>query len=609
MDETYRKRLERHYDELKWLYMELYDDEESFEGLCAGMLDAWQNRMEELRVLDTAREENPDWFKGNALLGMTMYAGQFAGNLKGVAEHLDYVRACGVNCLHLMPLMKTPAGRSDGGYSVADFRRVQKELGTVEDLKELASRCRAQGISLCLDLVMNHTSEEHEWAIRARNGEEEYQKRYFFYEGWEVPMQFERTLPQVFPTTAPGNFTWIPQAGKHVMTTFYPYQWDLNYANPAVFNEMAGNLLYLADLGVDVILLDAVVFIWKQLGTDCRSLPQVHTLLRMLRIICEVVCPGVLLLGEADLELREAAAYFGTPEKPECHMLYNEASMAVIWHTVAVQNVRLLKRQMEIAYGIPGKHTFVNYLRSHDDIRWKLDYGDLEEQGMRELSHRQFLNDFFTGNNEYSFSRGELYNNDPITRDARFCGTTASMCGVERASLCGDQAGMDQALRLDIMLHALLLFQPGIPMLYSGDEIACVNDYSYKDDWEKILDARFIHRGVFPWGQAEERNREGTPQNYIFNRLRALEELRSAQPAFREGAFITTIDTQDDAVLQLERTAGGERITGIFNFSRNRKELPWEMGGEALVNPRSMTGDGRIVLLPYDFVWVKTACF
>lgn len=432
-DKTYQDRLERHMDELKWLYMELYDSQEYFDSLLENLKDFYGQRKPDLKKQDMAREQEPGWYRKNGMLGMMLYVDQFAGDLNGVREKLDYIRRCNVNYVHLMPLLDTVEGRSDGGYAVADFRKVQKKLGTMEDLEKLADECRKEGISLCLDFVMNHTSEDHEWAKRARAGEKEYQDRYFFFDNYSMPAMYEKTVPQVFPTTAPGNFTWLPERQEFVMTTFYPYQWDLNYRNPVVFNEMVYNFLYLANRGIDVLRIDAVPYIWKQIGTNCRNLPQVHTIVRMMRMIGEIVCPGIVLLGEVVMEPDKVAPYFGTVEKPECHMLYNVTTMATTWHTVATRDVRLLKRQMEIISGLPSDYTFLNYLRCHDDIGWGLDYPLLENWGMYQVPHKKYLNDYFTGRWEGSVSRGELYNEDFVTGDARFCATTASMCGVEKA--------------------------------------------------------------------------------------------------------------------------------------------------------------------------------
>ncbi len=604
-EQVFENRFERHLDELKWLYMELYDSQEHFEELCSMMKDMYSQRKAALKKLDLEREENPEWFKGNDMLGMMMYTGQFAGNLKGVKKHLDYVKSCGVNYLHLMPLMESPKGRSDGGYAVADFRKVQEELGTVNDLEDLATQCHKQGISLCLDFVMNHTSEDHEWAKRARAGEKMYQDRYFFFDNWDIPGEYEKTVPQVFPTTAPGNFTWLPDLGKWVMTTFYPYQWDLNYKNPVVFHEMVYNFLFMTNLGIDVIRIDAVPYIWKELGTSCRNLQKVHTIVRMMRMIGEIVCPGILLLGEVVMEPEKVAPYFGTVEKPECHMLYNVTTMATIWHTVAVQDTRLLKKQMDIVYGLPKTYTFLNYLRCHDDIGWGLDYDTLETWGMMQVPHKKYLNDFFTGAIEESFSRGELYNNDPVTKDARFCGTAASMCGVEKAGFCKDERGMEQALRLDQMLHAYMLFQSGIPVIYSGDEIGQVNDYTYKEDPDKAEDSRYIHRGAFQWDLVENIKKEGTVQQQMFDGLRTLEKLRSEHEAFTGEAQAETRDYGDYGLLGIVRTGMTERILGIYNFNWQEKEVACEMDGENLLTGEKV-GKGETISIPaYGFVWLK----
>lgn len=601
-EEIYEARFQKHIDELKWLYMELYDDQEHFDELCASMKQFYDTRKKGLKASDLTREADPNWYKGSDILGMMMYTKMFGGNLKGVKKHLDYLKECGINYLHLMPLMESPKDRSDGGYAVADFRKVQPELGTIRDLESLASECRKQGISICLDFVMNHTSEDHEWAKRARAGEKEYQDRYFFYDNWDIPAQFEKTVPQVFPITAPGNFTWLPEIEKVVMTTFYPYQWDLNYANPVVFNEMMYNFLYFANLGIDIIRIDAVPYIWKELGTSCRNLQKVHTIVRMMRMIGEIVCPGILLLGEVVMEPEKVVPYFGTPEKPECHMLYNVTTMATIWNTVATKDTRLLEKQLDSVYHLPGEYTFLNYLRCHDDIGWGLDYDSLGGWGMDQVAHKQFLNDFFTGKYKESFSRGVLYNDDPVSRDARFCGTTASMCGIEEALEKQDEGKMDQAIRLDLMLHGFMLQQSGIPVIYSGDEVGALNDNHYKEDPEKAEDSRYIHRGQFDWKLTEKIQQEGTVQNRIFYGLRRMEEIRMEHEVFSSDALARTMDMEDDSILGILRTGETEEMLGVYNFSDAPKKVSLQETWTDLLNDE--TYDTELSLKPYDFRWM-----
>ena len=607
MESIYRGRFNKHFDELKWLYMELYNNDSMFAELCDNMERFFKERKNALHKSDIVREENPEWYKKNDMLGMMFYIDNFAGNMKGVQQKLDYIEKCNVNYIHLMPFLDTVEGRSDGGYAVADFRKVQEKLGTMEELEKLTAACHKKNINVCMDFVMNHTSEDHEWAKRARQGEGEYMSRYFFYDNDEIPNEYEKYVPQVFPTTAPGNFTWLPECNHHVLTTFYPYQWDLNYRNPRVFNEMMYNFLFLANKGIDIIRIDAVPYIWKELGTQCRNLPQVHTIIRMMRMIGEIVCPGILLLGEVVMEPEKVVPYFGTVEKPECHMLYNVTTMATTWHTVATRDVRLLKKQLDIVNALPKNHVFLNYLRCHDDIGWGLDYATLQNEGIEEVPHKKYLNDYFRGYTGSSNSRGELYNEDLVTGDARFCATTASLCGIERAGFEENEAMMNSAIKLDVMLHAYMFMQSGIPVLYSGDEIGQVNDYEYKNDENKVQDSRYLHRGAFIWENAEKINDLSTVEGRIFSALDKLETIRKSEKAFVSNADTWTIETYEKELLCIGRYYEGDKIIGIFNFSEHDKTA-WinEDDGEYedLLTGNKMRAKG-VDIPAYGFYYLK----
>lgn len=572
----FRNRYECREAELRSLYEQLYPGQkEGFAYLIQRMYQNYVERPVPLRKIDRKREKNPGWYKGNDILGMMMYTDAFAGTLQGVKEKLDYVKSCGVNYLHMMPLLESPKGRDDGGYAVADFRKVKPELGTIEDLKELTSLCHEQGISCCLDFVMNHTSEDHAWAKAARAGDPQARSRYFFYDNWDIPNRYEETTPQVFPTTAPGNFTWLPDCNQVVMTTFYPYQWDLNYANCMVFNDMVDNMLFLTNCGIDVIRLDAVPYIWKELGTKSRNLPQVHTLVRMMRLVSEIVCPGVLLLGEVVMEPAKVLPYFGSVDKPECHMLYNVTTMASTWNTIATKDVGLLRRQMDQVCALPKEYVFLNYLRCHDDIGWGLDYDWLKQFGIEEVPHKKYLNDVLTGRGYDSDARGELYNDDPRLGDARLCGTTASLCGLEAALYENNPDKVKRAVACDLMLHAYLLFQSGIPVLYSGDEVGQLNDYSYKENPDKCADSRYLHRGKFQWEKLKKTDKNYRVSMEIFHTLRKMEEIREQHPVFNGKADVWTFDTGYSHVLGIGRYLDGEEIRAYFNFSEYELDEVW----------------------------------
>ena len=599
----FEARLAKRADELKWLYYELYGDDQSFQYLLSLIRKFYNNRSTSLKRLDREREKTPDWYRGNDIVGMMLYVDNFAGNLKGVIEKLDYFTESGVNYVHLMPLLESPKEHSDGGYAVSDFRKVQPELGTMDNLRELTELCHKRGISCCLDFVMNHTSDEHEWAKKARMGDMSARSRYFFFDSWDIPNEYEKTVPQVFPTTAPGNFTKLP-GGDIVMTTFYPYQWDLNYSNPMVFNDMTANMLYLANAGIDVIRLDAVPYIWKELGTQCRNLPQVHTIVRIMRIICEIVCPSVLLLGEVVMEPSKIAPYFGTVEKPECNMLYNVTTMASTWNSVATRDVRLLDRQMNQLSEMPKNCVFLNYLRCHDDIGWGLDYDWLHERGMEQAPHKKYLNDYFIGKFEGSVSRGELYNDDPVLQDARLCGTTASLVGIEAALWDKDEEALDLAIEADIMLHAFMFTQSGIPVIYSGDEVGQLNDYMYHADINKKFDSRYLHRGKFDWKLAEERKKADSYQGRIFNALRKLETLRAENAVFASRADFYPVVTGSQSVLGICREFKGEKLLALFNFCEREQTVFFD--NEAAYTDL-YTGEEQesmqAVLKPYGFLW------
>lgn len=567
------RRLAQRQDELDWLYMELYDDRGRLDELKASMAQAYKAREQGLRRLDKKREADPEWFRAGSMLGITMYPGLFAGNLRGVEEKLGYLKEQGITYVHLMPLLKMPHPDNDGGYAVEDFNTVDPSLGTNEDLSRLAAAMRRRGMSLCLDFVINHTADTHQWAMRAKAGEQEYIDRYICFDTPDIPREMEKTIPDVFPETAPGSFIYQEQMGKFVCSSFHPYQWDLNYRNPVVFNEMVSSMLHLANLGVEVLRIDAVPYLWKEMGTSCRNLPQVHTIMRMIRLIVECVCPGVILKGEVVMAPRELAPYFGTAEKPECHLLYNASTMATQWSALASGDVRQLKKQLDDLHSLPAHCWFVNYLRCHDDIGWGLNEEYGKTIGIDPVAHKKFLYEFFEGSFPGSYARGERYNYNPVTLDARTCGTTASLCGIEKGLNEGDEDQAALGIQRDLMMHAVIMCMGGFPMLSSGDEIGQLNGYGYHDDPVLREDSRNLHRTPFNWDNAALRTQADTVQRRIWDGLRQLERLRAGQPCFGAKAWVTTWDTHNDHVLAIVRRTAGETLVGLFNFSGQEQEV------------------------------------
>ena len=567
IDETFGNRLAARHDELEQLFMSLYDDRAALEDLEEAMAQAYAERPADLKELDRKREADPEWYKRGNMFGMTMYTDLFAGSLRKLANRIPYLEEQHLTYLHLMPLLKMPHPQNDGGYAVEDFNTVDPSLGTNADLASLTKKLRKAGISLCLDFVMNHTASTHEWAMKAKTGDPEYQDYYFCYDDRTIPDEYERTTPQVFPNTAPGNFSWCDEMHKWVLTSFYPFQWDLNYRNPKVLVAMLTSALNLANLGVEVLRIDAVPYIWKQLGTTSRNLPQVHTIVRMLRIALECVCPAVVLKGEVVMAPKELAAYFGTPEHPECHMLYNVSTMVNLWSALANGDTRLLKAQIDALDALPENCWFVNYLRCHDDIGWGLDEPQEWRLGIDPFRHKEFLYHFYEGSVPGSWSMGELYNYDAASGDARSCGTTASLCGIEKALYTHDKPSLERGIDRDLLMHKAMAFLRGFPMLNCGDEIAQLNGWDYKDDPDRVEDSRNLHRSKFNWRAAEKRNEPGTLQNRLWEGMAELRQMRD-DPCFAPDAWVTTWDTHNQSVLAIVRKVDDAVLLGLFNFSQ-----------------------------------------
>lgn len=602
------ERLTQNEEELKRLYSSLYGNLESFDQLKTVLKNRYVQRDQKLKDLDIQRLSNPDWYLSNDMMGITMYTELFAGSLEGLEAKLDYLSELGISYVHLMPLLKMPHPKNDGGYAVDSFTEIDPKFGSNEDLVNLTDAMRKRGMSLCMDFVMNHTSDTHPWALKAKQGDKEYQKRYFFYDDRRVPDSYDAITPQVFPETAPGNFTFDKQTNKWVLTTFYPYQWDINYKNHDVLIDIIDSMLSLANLGVEIFRLDAVPYIWKKLGTNSRNLPQVHFIVRMIRIAMEIVCPSVILKGEVVMAPKELAAYFGSPEHPECHLLYNAATMSNFWDSLASQDVRLLKSQVNSILSLPPHCHFVNYLRCHDDVGWAMDDEVERSLGMDPIEHKKFVYHFFEGTFQGSYSRGTLYNYDPITEDARSCGTSASFCGIEVALNENDPDKMNVAIQRDLMLHATMFSIDGFPLLSSGDEIAQLNDYSYITDPDRKDDSRNIHRSKFDDESAKKRHKRGTYQQRVYSGIKRLIDRRMDSPCFQENTYVTTWDTSNNKVFLIRRTHGDDELLCFSSFSDYEETVRTNclVGTyRDLFTGREVVPGWGFKMKPHEYLWCK----
>jgi amylosucrase len=578
-------------------------------------LEAAAARPTALRLLDRRREIDPAWFQRSRMIGYVCYADRFAGSLQGVRQHIGYLAELGVTYLHLMPLLRPRGGENDGGYAVEDYDAADPRVGTMADLEALAGDLRKRGIALCIDLVLNHTAREHEWARKARAGERAYREMYLIYPDRTEPDAYERTLPEVFPDTAPGSFTEVPELGW-VWTTFHHYQWDLNYANPAVFRAMLAAMFALANHGVDVLRLDAAPFLWKRMGTDCQNQPEAHLLLQAFRALARLAAPGLALEAEAIVGPDMLVQYLGGHDRyrPECDLAYDNQLMVMLWSTLATRDVRLAERALSRRRPPPVPAAWVSYLRCHDDIGWAVSDEDAASVWLDGPAHRRFLSDFYTGRFPGSFARGALFQQNPATGDARISGMTASLCGIEGALAAGDADELTLAIRRLESMYAAVFSFGGIPLIYMGDELAMRNDSRWRDDPAHAADNRWMHRPPMDWARAARRGDLGSLEGRVFAAIRGLASARRGLLALRSGGVTEILPTGNRSVLAYRRvhprSAPFLSLTNFSDFSQTVDAgIITRAGLHAPRHAHSTTGDlapggDQMELPPWSFAWL-----
>jgi amylosucrase len=599
------------FDSLLNLYGGYYDFFYHLEQILSTAVRSWLDRPDDLKTLDEVREANPEWFLSQEMVGGVLYVDLFSDNLAKLHEHIPYFKKLGLTYLHLMPLFAVPHGDNDGGYAVSDYRAVNPDLGTMEELAELAAILRGEGISLVLDFVLNHTSDDHYWARRAQAGDREFQEYYWLFPDRTLPDQYQRYLRDIFPTVRRGCFTWHAGMGRWVWTTFNSFQWDLNYANPSVFRAMAEEMLFLANRGVDVLRLDAVAFIWKRLGTSCENQPEAHRIILALNALARISAPAVLFKSEAIVHPDEVSRYI---HARECRLSYNPTLMALLWEALATREVKLLVHAMQHRDPIPPGCAWVNYLRCHDDIGWTFDDTDAERVGIDPVGHRKFLNEFYTGRFPGSFARGLPFQFNPDNGDLRISGTLASLAGLEQALEAADPDGIEQAVRRINLLRSIMLSIGGIPLIYLGDEWGMLNDYTFLSDPAKAVDSRWVHRSRRRWEAREDLMNADTLEWRFFNEMVRLIRLRKRLSAYYNGGM-RVVDTGNPHVFGFVRHRSGQRVLIVNNFAETPQIITagrlhaCGFGGRALdlVADRVEPAGGSLQLKPYQYAWLEKA--
>ncbi len=580
-DNLFYTRFMANLSALHALYMDLYRHhpkaDEKFNQLVATITDAYKERSAALKQRDEDKQKKGFWFLSNEITGMSLYVDRFCGNLQNMEEKLSYFKKLGVNFLHLMPIFESPQGESDGGYAVSDFRKVAERFGTLQDLKSLQKKMSKEGMYLMVDIVLNHTSRLHEWALKAKQGDAYYQDYFYMYDDRSLPDKFEKAMPEIFPESSPGSFTYIEECNKWVMTVFHNYQWDLNYTNPSVFVDMLDNIFFYANLGIDILRIDAPAFIWKQLDTTCQNLPQAHTILQLIKQCVQIATPGMALLGEAIVAPKEIQKYFGTglATAKECDFAYNATQMALQWDALATGNTKvMLAAQYEILKK-PYGTTWITYTRCHDDIGLGYDDYMIENAGFNAYEHRKYLKNYYSGSIKSSPAKGALFSVNPKTQDARISGSLASLCGLEKALDENDVQATEMAIRKILMMQAQSFFIGSVPMIFYGDELGYTNDYSYLDDPGKSYDNRWMHRPVIDWDKNKMIEDEGTIEHRIFSATQHLISIRKKLDVVADRKNITWLAPHNIHITGYLRSDGDKKLFCLFNFSHAQAYLTW----------------------------------
>ena len=617
-------RLGANFYSIYSLFYRLYGYRDDFKDQSQRLVETMARqyilRADEFKQKDIEREKDHNWFLSQKWTGMALYSDGFAGDLKNLKLKTPYFQDLGVNMVHVMPIMECPAGHSDGGYAVSDFRKVDPRIGNMEDLDDLAKEFRKRDILLTLDVVLNHTSNEHEWAQKAAQGDETYQGYYYTFPNREIPDMFEETMPEVFPETAPGNFTYIEEMDKWVMTVFKDFQWDLNYNNPAVFIEMMDIILFWANHGADIVRLDAVAFLAKKIGSTCQNEHEAHLILQLMKDCCQVTAPGVLFIAEAIVAPVEVAKYFGEDaiHAKECEIAYNATFMALLWDAVATKSTKLLDQGIKNLPDKLERATWLNYIRCHDDIGLGFDDEDIRLAGYDPIPHRRFLLDYFTGEFNQSAARGKPFGHNAKTGDARISGSLASLVGLEAALEKGDPKDIDDAIKIIILLNSMIMSFGGIPLLYYGDEIGTTNDYHYIKDERKSGDTRWMHRPVFDWQKAELRNKPHTVEHRIFSALKKMISVRKEISAFADFNNRQIRDTGNPhlfAFCRVNHQHVTDRVLVVGNFDAHPQHMELDYLPSGFMEQYQLydlySGEkpamfkNALVVPPYNFYWLQ----
>ncbi len=618
-DSNFQLRMGANFPIITDLFQQLYADSpyraQAFQDLLVTLVKHFEERSSYQKKRDLDRVAHPNWYSSEKIVGMMLYVDLFNQDFNGLKEKIPYFKDLGINTIHLMPFLDVPEFENDGGYAVRDYRKVNPKFGTMEDFESLVAEFQKNDMNLVMDFVLNHCASEHEWAVEGSKGHPKYKDFFYFFPDRTLPDEYEKTMNEIFPDTAPGNFSYLPQSNQWVMTLFYGYQWDLNYKNPMVLVEMIDTMLYWSNKGIDVFRLDAVAFMWKEIGKYNQNLPEVHILLQLFKLCGQIVAPGVAYIAEAIVQPEEIIKYFGEgiAAGDECDIAYNANFMALSWEAMATRSTELIKKSMKAVPVKPRNTTWINYARCHDDIGLGFDDALVKELGLDSLAHRLYILQYFCDGFNGSAALGQRFMTEPETGKARISGSLAALCGLEKAVSENNGNEIYLAVKRINLQHAIILSLGGLPMIYSGDEIATPNNYDYLNDKSKKYDNRWLHRSPMNWEVVAGLSSSNFVPTQVYNQLKKLIAIRKQTPAFSDDNDLQFLDCANSHLLVYQKTdQQGGIVYVIANFSEFDTVFEKDIFGtneytelHDLITDRRIAIHQSTFISAYDVLWLK----
>jgi maltose alpha-D-glucosyltransferase / alpha-amylase len=539
-------------------------------------------------------ESDPLWFKRAVYYELLVRAfadsnGDGVGDFRGLIEHLDYLEWLGVDCIWLLPFNNSPL--RDGGYDISDYSDVLPDYGSVDDVRELVAKAHERGMRVIMDLVINHTSDQHEWFQQARSSRDNPYREWYM---WSDSKQRYQEARIIFVDTETSNWTWDDQAGQYYFHRFFSHQPDLNYDNPRVREEIFNIVRFWFNVGMDGFRLDAVPYLFAREGTNCENLPETHQFLAELREMVDREFTDKVLLAEANQWPEDVVDYFGTEERPECHMNFHFPLMPRMFMALRREQRYPITEILERTPHIPSTAQWGIFLRNHDELTLEMVTDD----------ERDYMWGEYASDPRMKLNLGIRRRLAPLLNNGRrqmelFCGLLLSLPG-SPILYYGDEVGMGDNIYLGD--------RDGVrtPMQWNGDRNG---GFSRSDFAQLYLPPLMDPVYGFPAVNVEAQMRN---QSSLLHWMRRFIAVRKRFAVFGEGTF-EALDAANPSVFAFLRTLDGQVILCVNNLSRFAQPVELDLRRFEGCTPVEMLGHVHfprigelsylLTLAPHSFLW------